>query len=149
MSNSIQVISHKTDVIKATAKQMKKAARMIGGSAAGHASEAAPRNTGLLANSITFALGGEPAEKQTYQSDSESAAGKRIEQTEGHYEGQADQDENGQVTVYVGTNVQYAPYQELGAPNANVPARPFLRPAFENNQDEFKQIIEQCLKELD
>ena len=50
-------------------------------------------------------------------------------------------------TVVIGTNVQYAPYQELGAPNAHVPAHPFLRPAAENHRDEYKLILERILKE--
>lgn len=50
-------------------------------------------------------------------------------------------------TVVIGTNVQYAPYQELGAPNAHVPPHPFLRPAIENHRDEYKTVLEHVLKE--
>ena len=49
-------------------------------------------------------------------------------------------------TVVIGTNVQYAPYQELGAPNAHVPPHPYLRPAIENHKDEYKSILEEELK---
>lgn len=140
---NVEVISYKRDVEKATEKAMKKAARMIGGSVAGHAIEAAPRDTGLLANSITFALGGDPPAITDYQADVPDKEGSY---KEGRYDGQAPADDDGEITVYVGTNVQYAPYQELGT--AKMDARPFLRPAVENNEREIEQIIEKCLKEI-
>lgn len=49
-------------------------------------------------------------------------------------------------TVVIGTNVQYAPYQELGAPNAHVPAHPYLRPALENHIEEYKSVLERVLR---
>lgn len=137
---SIEVVSHKQQVEKATEKAMKKAAKMIGGSVAGHAIERCPVDTGLLKNSITYALGGEAPEKMEYTDD----AG---EQT-GSYDGTAQKDDNHEITVYIGTNVQYAPYQELGAPNINLSARPFLRPAMENNTREIEQIIRKELGSL-
>lgn len=48
-------------------------------------------------------------------------------------------------TVVIGTNVQYAPYQELGAPNAHVPAHPFLRPAIEKHVSEYQKVLRQEL----
>ena len=44
-------------------------------------------------------------------------------------------------TAVIGTDVKYAPYQELGAPNANVPAHPFLRPACENHMSEYENVL--------
>lgn len=58
-----------------------------------------------------------------------------------------DQEDNGH-TVVVGTNVKYAPYQELGAPNAHVPAHPYLRPAFENHLSEYKNVINTELSKI-
>lgn len=52
-----------------------------------------------------------------------------------------DEDEK---TVYIGTNVEYAPYVELGTSKQK--AQPFLRPAATTHRDEYKQIIEQYLK---
>ena len=143
---SVQVVSHRHEVQKTTDKAMKKAARMIGGSLAGHAAEAAPVDTGLLRNSITFALGGEPPAIIDYHSNSESKTGKQIEITEGHYEGEAPPDADNEITVYVGTNVDHATFNELGT--VKMDARPFLRPAFENNREEVKQILELTLGEL-
>lgn len=138
--SDIQVISYKHSVERATEKAMKTAATMIGGTIQGHAAEAAPVDTGLLHNSITYALGGEAPAVTQYTDD--------IGEKTGSYEGSAPDDKENEITVYVGTNVDYAPYQELGAPNINLPARPFLRPAFENNEREIAQIIENCFKEL-
>jgi len=143
---SIEVISHVAQVKRATEKAMKKAARMVGGSVEGHAKELCPVDTGLLRNSITFALGGEAPQISQYTSDADPTSNK--EATTGQYDGEAPEDSKDEVTVYVGTNVEYAPYQELGAPSINLPAKPYLRPAMENNQRELEQIIEMCLKEI-
>ena len=134
--------------IRDVEKAMKKAARMVGATIANHAQERCPVDTGLLRNSITFAVGGEAPNIQSYTSNSKDKAGKLIDSQEGHYDGRADADSKGEVTVYVGTNVQYAPYQELGAPNRNLDARPFLRPAFEEHRDEIERIVTACLREV-
>lgn len=47
-------------------------------------------------------------------------------------------------TAYVGTNVEYAPYVELGT--YKMAARPFLRNAIVNHIDEYKDIVEDGLK---
>lgn len=143
---SIEVVSHALEVSRATEKAMKQAATMIGGTVEGHAKELCPVDTGLLRNSITYALGGESPQISQYTSDADPT-GKR-EVTYGEYSGSAPQDEDHQVTVYIGTNVEYAPYQELGAPNIHLDARPFLRPAMEDFQREIEQIIEMCFKDL-
>lgn len=145
--SSIQVVSHVQTVKRATANALKKAATMIGGTIEGHAKEYCPVDTGLLHNSITYALGGESPVIGSYKSNDRDKTGKVIEPKEGHYSEKAPQDNGDQVTVYVGSNVQYAPYQELGAPNINLPARPYLRPAFENHRDEIEQIIKMTLKD--
>ena len=75
-TNEVKVVSNITYVRKATDKAMKKAARMIGGTVAGHAVEACPVDTGLLRNSITFALGGEAPEIISYQSNDRDKNGK-------------------------------------------------------------------------
>lgn len=138
--SSVTVVSNRINVERNERSAMKKAARMIGGSVEGHAKELCPVDTGLLRNSITFAVGGEGARGSVYYDNAM--------ETMGEYAGEAPKDSDGQVTVYVGTNVQYAPYQELGAPSINLPAKPYLRPAFENNMDEFQQIIKLCFENM-
>ena len=51
---------------------------------------------------------------------------------------------NDKNTAYVGTNVEYAPYVEMGTKNTK--AQPFMGPAIVNYVQEYKQIVEQELK---
>lgn len=46
--------------------------------------------------------------------------------------------------VYIGTNVEYAPYQEFGT--YKMAGTPFLRPAIEKHLGEYKQIVQNELK---
>lgn len=135
-------------VAKAIDEALKKAARIIGGTMEGYAKDLSPVDTGLLRNSITFAIGGQLPNKTEYQSNEKDKNGNRIEVKEGRYEAAAPQDKKNEVTLYVGTNVQYAPYQELGAPNINLPAAPFLRPAFENHREEIEEILRRELAKI-
>lgn len=50
-------------------------------------------------------------------------------------------DEN---TEVIGTNVEYAPYVELGT--RKMTARPYLRPAAENHSAEYRAVLEAELK---
>lgn len=47
-------------------------------------------------------------------------------------------------SAYIGTNVEYAQYQEFGTSRQK--GTPFLRPAVENHLDEYKKIAENELK---
>ena len=68
---------------------------------------------------------------------------------------------DGKDTVYVGTNVEYAPYVELGHDQevgryveaigarlvaSHVDGKPFIRPAVENHADEYRKIVENEFK---
>ena len=46
--------------------------------------------------------------------------------------------------VYIGTNVEYAPYVEMGT--VKTKAQPFLGPAITNHISQYEQIVEQTLK---
>lgn len=46
--------------------------------------------------------------------------------------------------AYIGTNVEYAPYVELGT--SRMASRPFLRNAVSKYIDDYKRIIEEGLK---
>lgn len=47
-------------------------------------------------------------------------------------------------TEYLGTNVEYAPYVELGTTRTR--KQPFIKPAIVDHIEEYKRIIEQNLK---
>lgn len=53
-------------------------------------------------------------------------------------------EENGEKAVYIGTNVEYAPYVELGTKNTD--AQPFLEPAATGHTAVYKGIIESVLR---
>lgn len=52
--------------------------------------------------------------------------------------------DDGEPAVYIGTNVEYAPYQELGT--IYMKAQPFLKPAVADHANEYRKIIENELK---
>lgn len=46
--------------------------------------------------------------------------------------------------VYIGTNVEYAAYVEMGT--SRMKAQPYLKPAVVDHADEYKQMVEYYLK---
>lgn len=129
---SIEVISHKIEVIQAKDEAVAKALETIGLVAERYAKEMCPTDTGRLKNSISH---------------------------------QVDDD-----TVYVGTNVEYAPYVEFGTgkfaeggggrptpwsyqddkgnwhTTNGMKPQPYLKPAIENHLDEYKQYLKDELQ---
>lgn len=49
-------------------------------------------------------------------------------------------------TAYIGTNVEYAPYQELGT--SKTKAQPFLKPALQNHKADYEKILQDALSEI-
>lgn len=92
---------------------------------------------GLLRGSITHALSG----KQTAISNYQDNAGTR----RGSYSGTApEESDSNKCAVYIGTNVEYAPYVCLGT--IHTKAQPFLKPAVNDHKDEYRKILENSLK---
>ena len=52
--------------------------------------------------------------------------------------------DDGEPAAYIGTNVEYAPYQELGT--IHMAAHPFLKPAVADHANTYLKIIENELK---
>ena len=52
--------------------------------------------------------------------------------------------EESEQAVYIGTNVEYAAYVEMGT--SRMKARPYLKPAAENYSDEYRALMEQAMK---
>lgn len=51
----------------------------------------------------------------------------------------------GNTAVIIGTNVEYAPYVELGT--RRMKAQPYIKPAVEEHADDYKRILQQYLSE--
>ena len=91
-------------------------------------------DTGLLRNSITFAMDGEPANISSYSAS--KGDGK------GSYSGSAPKTE--QPTVYIGTNVEYAKWVQYGT--SKMTKRDFMFAPLRANLGEYRKIIEKYLK---
>lgn len=93
-----------------------------------YAQDLCPVQTGRLRNSITFATekyhssgGGSPAKAEDKALHGTPEVG----------------------SVYIGTNVEYAPYVELGSSKRK--PKPYLKPSIQNHLNEYKDIIEKTL----
>ncbi len=144
-------ISNNSDRFKEAAEEaLKKIAEQVGLKAAGYAQMLAPHDTGLLRNSIGYALSGETPslgsagggrQKRTYKADNPDKDG--VIQ-KGTYSGHVPSAKANGLAVYVGSAVEYAPFVECGTRKRR--AKPFLRPAIENHREEYRRIAESVLK---
>ena len=97
-------------------------------------------DTGRLRNSITYAIAGEKPHVNTYKANKKSSGKKKL--TTYSYDGIAEGKKNS--AVYIGTNVEYAPFVENGSRN-NTP-KPFLKPAATEHAEEYKKIMTEAMK---
>ena len=142
---------HTAEVIAEKDAAVLQALEAIGIKCEGYAKLLCPVDTGRLRNSITHALAGSAPAIDSYTNNSTHAttnatqragtAGKPVEVKTYTYEGSAP---GGEEAVYVGTNVEYAPYVEYGTQRTT--AQPFLKPAVHDHADEYKKIAESFLK---
>lgn len=140
----VRVEDHTKEVIDATDLAIKEALEIIGGKMERYAKQnltsSGAVDTGLLRNSVTYVVSGGSPSIQSYHADKGSSGSVRI----GRYRGtMGSPDEN---AVYVGTNVEYAPYIEFGT--SRMKPRPYLRPAVQDHLQEFKHIIANVLKKV-
>lgn len=133
--------------------------------AEGYAKLLCPVDTGFLRNSITHALSGEQAAIFSYKADKPDKSGVI---RKGAYSGSAPSESGGEMSVYIGTNVEYSAYQELGSGRhydggrktkwtyqdakgqqhitGGNTAKPFLKPAIADHVFTYKKIIHDELK---
>lgn len=93
-------------------------------------------DTGRLRASITYAVSGDSARQHSYSDNLGNGYTQSVE-------GAGDRKDQ---IMYLGTNVEYAPYVEQGT--QKMPARPFIRPALENYLSEYEQIFQMVLSKL-
>lgn len=136
---SVKFEDNSAEVIKLMVQASEKALEAIGMQAESYAKKLAPVGTpestgvpgysgGLLRNSITHAVSGNSPGIMLYTSND----GKR----KGTYNGAAPDEKN--KAVYIGSNVEYATYVELGT--SKMKAQPYIKPAVADHADEYKQI---------
>jgi HK97 gp10 family phage protein len=99
-------------------------------------------DTGLLRNSITYALDGEGTAIGSYSADKASRYSGKTPPSQS-YSGTTPKEPEGRQAVYIGTGVKYAIYVHEGT-DRMAPNR-FLKNAVENNQSEIISIIKQEL----
>jgi len=132
----------------------------VGLTAERHAKENCPVDTGLLRNSITHAISGQPPAISEYKasfSEEKSKKGKRYSTRaknadsltfrSGKYSGNAPDDPKNKKAVYIGTNVVYAQRQEINDSYVHTTGQAhFLRDAAATHGDEYKRIMETQLR---
>lgn len=110
-------------------------------------------DTGLLRNSITWALAGKPAAISSYQADRPSehysdnsvwAVLQAAQHGSGSYSGTAPADDEHTQSVYIGTNVEYAVYVHEGT--KRMVANRFLKNGVLGNREELTEIIKKTLR---
>ena len=156
----IQLTDNSEAVKEAVREAVERALTAVGMHIEGEAKEELSNDpkridTGLLRNSITYAVSGHPAGIKSYHADfgsNRTAKGNRVRASSknagsvgfGSYSGNAPEEPNGWKAVYIGTNTDYGGYVHEGtvkmAPNR------FLKNAVEKNRDQIKRIIENELK---
>lgn len=132
----IEVTDHSPEVLKALENAIERGFEAIGMSAQEHATQIITSNksvdTGRLRNSIAYALAGEAPSPASYSDDQGNGFS---------YSGAAPAGKN---TLYLGTNVEYAKYVEVGSSGRR--AKPFMRPAVDNYKDEYRNLMKDSLE---
>ena len=143
MDVDVDFVTHEKEVIQAIGEACEAALTAVGLQAEGYAKLRCPVDTGLLRNSITYAIDGQQPAITSYHGDNPSKYDGRPPES-GQYSGTAPKEGKNRHVVYIGTNVEYAPYVEYGAELTK--AQPFLRPAAAGHTDEYMQIIKTYMK---
>lgn len=136
----IKLTDNSPEVLAAIPKAITRALWAVGSEAAKSAAADAPFDTGLLKNSITFAVGGSAPNISSYRADKPNKSGVT---KSGSYSGKAEPGDY----VLIGSNVEYAAAQELGS-SRGIRAKHFLKNAVANNTKKFKNLIEQSFKNI-
>lgn len=141
---NITVVSHVDEFMEQVVEKMPLILQGVGQVAEGHAKDDCPVDTGLLHNSLTYAIAGEAPVISSYSADKEDEHG--VIQT-GTYDGAMPADNNPQnYSVYIGSNVKYAPAQEYNDTYRHkVGKAHFIRDALQNHKAEYKDNIEAIL----
>ena len=133
---SVSFTDNRRFFIDAKNEAVERALEAIGLQAEGDVAALAPHDTGLLRNSITHAVSGNRPAISSYTDD----GGGQL----GTYAGSVPDAPPKKKAVYVGTNVEYAPYQECGTIRTR--PQPFLTPGIQGNISTYQEIAKSYLK---
>lgn len=124
------------EVLSALDKAIERGLEAIGLTAEGHAKKDPnmPVDTGLARNSITFAISGKEVNTSSYKADKGDETGS--------YSGTAPNDKD--KAVYIGSNVEYFPYIELGVQGRQ--GVHMLQRAATEHTAEYKKLMEESIK---
>lgn len=129
----VKITDNSDEILSRMDSAIEVALEKIGLAAEGYAKRLCRVVTGRLRNSITHATATYPG-VGTY------------EDNEGNVFDDATADGTPEKnTVYIGTNVEYAPYVELGTSRTS--ARPYLKPAVVDHAAQYKKIFEDSMKD--
>lgn len=140
LGDGITFTDNSDEVLAALKDQMSVALEAIGQKAEGYAKGLCPVDTGRLRNSISHTISGAGEISRVYSDNGKASAKHSFGQTIGSAEGT-------EKTAFIGTNVEYAPYQELGVPSRNIKAHHFLKKAASDHGSEYAAIARQYLKD--
>lgn len=133
--SNVNLVSHKAEVLDELERKMRLALKAVGMDAEGFAKESCPVDTGLLRNSITFAVSGEAP-------NSPVAVGRNRTVFNG---GVAPEGSSNSMSVYVGTNVEYAIFQELKSFRHTTGKAHFLRDSIAQHGKAYKKRVKEIL----
>ena len=131
---SVEMKDNSREVLEALAIQIQVGMQEVGNQAERYAKANCPVDSGRLRNSITWATTGEQGPANT--SGGEAAQAK-------DYRKKA-KPELG--TVYIGTNVEYAPYVEYRSLKHLTGRAHFLRDAATDHEEHYKEILRAALE---
>ena len=128
----VKITDNSDEILSRMDTAMEVALEKIGLVAEGYAKRLCTVKTGRLINSITHATASYPG-VGTYRDN----AGNVFDDAtaDGTPEKNA---------VYIGTNVEYAPYVELGTTRTK--AKPYLKPAVVNHAEKYKKIFKDSME---
>ena len=130
---------HTDEILQMADEAISQVLETVGMQASNYARLQCPVDTGLLRNSITYALAGDSAAIGDYSADH---ADKNGNMKSGSYSGTAPNEQN---SVFVGSNVEYAKYVEEGTSRHPEGAH-FLRQAVQDHADEYRRMFEDALR---
>lgn len=142
--SDVRIEDHSKEYLNQVERALETALEAVGLHIEGEAKEElenSPRrvDTGLLRNSITYALDGEPTATKTYHADS---ANKNGSTNIGSYSGTAPKETKGR-SVLIGTNVEYALYVHEGT--SRMKPNRYLKNAVDRNKDQVLDYIKKAM----